>query len=60
VQIGLTLGSDTSVGVGWSRDGTKNMLRGDIRMGGAFGLAGNWVHHFSDKSFSRVSAKIGM
>ncbi|GAQ84882.1 heat shock protein [Klebsormidium nitens] len=59
-DIALTLGPDMGVAVGWSRDGTKNSLRGDLRMGTAFGVAGNWVHHFSDKSFGKVSAKIGI
>lgn len=60
LQMALTLGPDMGVAVGWSRDGTKNSLRGEVRTGSAFGVAGNWVHHFSDKSFGKVSAKIGM
>ncbi|CAH1453755.1 unnamed protein product [Lactuca virosa] len=59
-SIELSLGSDSSVAVGWRKKDQKMAAAGEIRIGtSAIGAVARYTRRFSTKSHGRITGKIG-
>nr|XP_043628117.1 chaperone protein dnaJ 13 isoform X2 [Erigeron canadensis] len=59
-NIELSLGTDSSIAVGWRKKDEKMAAAGEIRIGtSAFGAEARYTRHFSSKSHGRITGKIG-
>ncbi|KAK3041098.1 hypothetical protein RJ639_026895 [Escallonia herrerae] len=58
-NIGLTLGSESSITVGWRRKEEKRSAAGEIKFGtNSFGASARYTHHFSSKSHGRIAGRV--
>lgn len=59
-NIQLSLGQETSIGVGWRKKEQKLSASGEIKVGtSSFGATANITHLFSSKSHGRIAGTIG-
>lgn len=59
-NIQLSLGSESSVSVGWKKKEQKFSAAGEIKVGtGSFGASAHYTHHFSSKSHGRIAGVFG-
>ncbi|KAL8103195.1 chaperone protein dnaJ 13 [Apium graveolens] len=59
-NIELSLGSESSIAVGWRKKEEKMSAAGVIKIGtSAVGASAHYTRHFSVKSHGRVAAKVG-
>lgn len=59
-HIQLSLGSESSVSVGWKKKEQKLSAAGQIKIGtGSFGASAHYTHHFSSKSHGCISGIFG-
>ncbi|KAK2969438.1 hypothetical protein RJ640_012838 [Escallonia rubra] len=58
-NIGLTLGSESSIAVGWRRKEEKMSAAGEIKFGtNSFGASARYTHRFSSKSHGRIAGRV--
>ncbi|KAK7307787.1 hypothetical protein VNO77_41155 [Canavalia gladiata] len=59
-NIQLTLGSQSSIAVGWQKEDERRSASGEVKFGaGSFGTAVHYTHHFSPKSHGCVVGRVG-
>ncbi|VFQ88432.1 unnamed protein product [Cuscuta campestris] len=59
-NIQLSLGSESSVSVGWKKKEQKLSAAGEIKVGtGSFAASAHYTHHFSSKSHGRIAGVFG-
>lgn len=59
-NIQLSLGQETSIGVGWRKKEQKLSASGEIKVGtSSFGATANVTHFFSSKSHGRIAGTFG-
>lgn len=59
-NIQLTLGTESTIAVGWHKKDEKNSAAADVKFGtSAIAASAHYTRHFSKKSHGRVSARIG-
>ncbi|KAK3039469.1 hypothetical protein RJ639_028051 [Escallonia herrerae] len=65
-NIGLTLGSESSIAVGWRRKEEKMSAAGEIKLSrqgkkfgtNSFGASARYTHRFSSKSHGRIAGRV--
>ncbi|PIN07579.1 Molecular chaperone (DnaJ superfamily) [Handroanthus impetiginosus] len=59
-NIQLSLGPESSIGVGWRKKEQKMSASGEIKIGtSSFGATAHYTHFFSSKSHGRIAGTVG-